>query len=98
MSLLVSFRRPARAELIETARWYEARRRNLGVEFISEIERCVFLVAENPLAHAVVQNGIRRIVAERFPYSIYFGVETTRIVVLAVFHFRRNPSIWQRRA
>lgn len=98
MSLLVSFRRPARAEFIEAARWYEARRRNLGVEFISEIERCVGLVAENPLANAVVRNGIRRIIAERFPYSVYFRAETTHIVVLAVFHFRRNPTIWQRRA
>ena len=98
MSLLVTFRRPARAEFIEAAQWYEARRRNLGVEFVAEIERCIALVAENPLAHAVVQNGIRRIVAERFPYRIFFRSETTRIVVLAVFHFRRNPSIWQRRA
>jgi toxin ParE1/3/4 len=98
MSLLVTFRRPARDEFIEAARWYEARRRNLGFEFVAEIERCVALVMENPLAHAVVRNGIRRIVAERFPYSIFFRSEPTRIVVLAVFHFRRNPSIWQRRA
>ena len=52
MSLLVTFRRPAGAEFIEAAQWYEARRRNLGVEFVAEIERCVALVAENPLAHA----------------------------------------------
>ena len=45
MSLPVSFSRPARAEFVEAARWYEARRRNLGVEFVSEIERCVALVA-----------------------------------------------------
>jgi hypothetical protein len=45
MSLPVSFSRPARAELVEAARWYEARSQNLGVEFVSEIERCVALVA-----------------------------------------------------
>lgn len=98
MSLLVSFRRPARAEFIDAAAWYEARRPNLGVEFIAEIDRCVALAAEQPLLFTIVHNGIRRVVAERFPYSVYYRAESHRIVVLAVFHGSRNPSIWQRRA
>jgi toxin ParE1/3/4 len=97
MTLLVSFRRPARAEFIEAAAWYEAKRVNLGVEFVAEIERCVALAAEHPLRYVVVHNGIRRVVAKRFPYSVYYQSEPKRIVVLAVFHFRRNPSIWQQR-
>ncbi len=60
MSLLVSFRRSARAESIEAAAWYEARRPNLGVEFIAEIDRCVALAAEQPLLFATVHNGTRR--------------------------------------
>jgi hypothetical protein len=35
MSLSVSFRHSARAELIEAAAWYESERQNLGVEFIA---------------------------------------------------------------
>jgi plasmid stabilization system protein ParE len=34
----------------------------------------------------------------RFPYSVFYRVEADRIVVLAVFHGRRNPRIWQARA
>ena len=98
MSLLVSFRRPAHAEFIEATAWYEERQSNLGAEFIEEIGRCVALAAERPLLHAVVHNGIRRIVAERFPYSVYYRAEPRRIVVLAVFHASRNPTIWQQRA
>ena len=98
MSLLVSFGRAARAEFIEAAAWYEARHPNLGVEFIAEIDRCVALAAEQPQRFAIVHSGIRRVVAERFPYSVYYQAETRRIVVLAVFHVSRNPSIWQRRA
>lgn len=98
MSLSVSFRRPARAEFIEAAAWYEARQPNLGVEFIARIDRCVALAAEQPLLFGIVHNDIRRVVAERFPYSVYYRAEPRCIVVLAVFHASRNPSIWQRRA
>jgi toxin ParE1/3/4 len=70
MTLQITFRRPARAELIEAAAWYEAQRPNLGAEFIA---------------------------ARRFPYGIYFRAEARRIVVLAVFHSRRDPEIWRGR-
>jgi toxin ParE1/3/4 len=97
MSLLVSFHRSARAEFIDAAAWYEARRHNLGIEFVAEIERCIALAAENPMHGVVAHNGIRRIVAERFPYGVYFLPEPRRIVVLAVFHFKRNPSVLRQR-
>jgi len=98
MTLPVTFRRAAHAEFIEAAAWYESQRPNLGVEFISEIDRCVALVAEQPQIYVVVYKGIRRITAKRFPYNVYFRVESQRIVVLAVFHGSRDPTIWQRRA
>lgn len=97
MSLPVSFRRAARAEIIEATARYEAQRPGLGVEFVTEIDRCVALAAEQPLLYAVVHKDTRRVTARRFPYSVYFRTATDRIVVLAVFHGSRNPAIWQRR-
>jgi toxin ParE1/3/4 len=97
MSLSVTFRRAARAEFIEAAAWYETQRPGLGVEFIAEIERCVDAAAERPTTYEAIDKDIRRVVANRFPFSVYFRTEERRIVVLAVFHGRRNPAIWQRR-
>lgn len=97
MNLSVSFRRGARAEFIEAAAWYESQRAGLGVEFIAEIERCLDAAAERPTAYAAVDKDVRRVVANRFPFSVYFRAEGRRIVVLAVFHGRRNPVIWQHR-
>lgn len=97
MTLPVTFRRAAHAEFIEATAWYEAQRPGLGAEFIAQIERCVLLAAEQPRRYAVVHNGVRRITAGRFPYSLYFRVHVRRVVVLAVFHSSRDPSIWQRR-
>lgn len=94
MNLPVAFHRAASSELIEASAWYESKRLGLALEFMAEIERCISLASEHPLQYAVVRNDIRRVVAHRFPYSIYFRAEEHRIVVLAVFHGRRNPAIW----
>ncbi len=98
MSLPVTFHRAASAEFIEASAWYETRRVGLALEFMAEIDRCVSLAAKHPLQFAVVRENIRRIVVNRFPYSVYFRAEKHRIVVLAVFHSNRNPAIWQARA
>ena len=70
----------------------------LALEFMTEIERCVSLASKQPLQFAIVREDIRRIVANRFPYNVYFRAEKHRFVVLAVFHVSRDPSIWQARA
>jgi plasmid stabilization system protein ParE len=33
-----------------------------------------------------------------FPYTIYFRVRAEHVIVIAVFHVRRNPMIWRERA
>jgi toxin ParE1/3/4 len=98
MSLLVTFHRAASAEFIEASAWYETKRVGLAIEFMAEIDRCLSLASEHSLQFAVVREDIRRVVANRFPYSIYFRAEKHRIVVLAVFHGSRAPAIWQSRA
>ncbi len=97
MSLSVAFRRAARAEFIEAAVWYESQRPNLGVEFIAEIERCMAAAAERPMTYPAIHMDVRRVVANRFPFGVYFRAEERRIVVLAVFHGGRDPAIWQQR-
>jgi plasmid stabilization system protein ParE len=98
MTQPIAFHRAASAEFIEATSWYDGKRLGLGLEFIAEIERCISLASINPLQFAIVKEGIRRVVANRFPYSVYFRDDKSRIVVLAVFHGSRDPAIWQSRA
>jgi len=98
MCLDIDFHRAANQEFLEASTWYEEKRAGLGVEFITEVERCLTLAAKNPTRYAVVYKEVRRIALNKFPYSLYFRVAEKSIVVLAVFHSRKNPSIWQTRA
>jgi plasmid stabilization system protein ParE len=97
MSLPLAFHRAAQAEFIEAVAWYDNKRSGLGMEFIAEIDRCVSLASAHPRNYALVRGDIRRVVANRFPYSVYFRPEHSRIVVLAVFHSSRDPAIWLER-
>ncbi len=97
MSYRVVFRRAAIREFEEAALWYDAQRRGLGEEFIYEIEQSLSSAASAPLRYPLVFGDVRRTVARRFPYSIYFRIRSDSMVVLAVFHGRRNPAIWHRR-
>jgi toxin ParE1/3/4 len=98
MTYEVVFRRAAQGEFADAASWYEERRVGLGAEFTAEIALAIESIAQNPGRFPVLHRDVRCIRARRFPYSVFFRVESARIVVLAVFHARRNPRIWQARA
>lgn len=98
MTLAVVFRRAARREFDEAALWYEERRRGLGNEFVGEIDRAVCLAAENPERFPVMHRDVCCVRVRRFPYSVFFRAESRRIVVLSVFHARRDPNVWKQRA
>jgi plasmid stabilization system protein ParE len=95
--LPVTFLRSARAEFVEAAAWYEQRQLGLGTQFITAIDHCLVLASERPKTFPVIHNSIRRVVAERFPYSFYYRMAVDRIVVIAVFHASRKPTIWKQR-
>lgn len=97
MTLRIVFRRAARSEFEDAAVRYDEQRYGLGEEFIAEIEQAITSAAAAPQRYPVVFGDIRRTVARRFPYSVYFRIRSDALVVLAVFHGRRNPAIWQHR-
>ena len=98
MSLPVVLRPEARAEFDEAFDWYEQQRPGLGVDFVAHVQEVVNRLGATPELHAQVFQDIRRAVVRRFPYSVFYKIEPQQVVVLAVFHSRRDPMIWQARA
>lgn len=97
MTLKVVFRPAARAEFDGAALWYEDRQRGLGGQFVSEIDRAIGRASVRPERFPIKHGVIRCVQARRFPYSVFYLIEPDRIVVLAIFHARRDPAIWQSR-
>lgn len=97
ITLRVAFRRAANTEFEQATVWYDEQRLGLGEEFVHEIEQAIAIAAAAPERYPIVFGDVRRTVARRFPYSVYFRLRLDSLVVLAVFHGRRNPVVWQRR-
>jgi plasmid stabilization system protein ParE len=91
MAIPIVFRRVAKREMDESISWYEAQRAGLGIEFAIEVETFLLRVAQAPEQFPRIRGEIRRAVLQRFPYTLHFLIESERIVILAVFHVKRDP-------
>lgn len=87
----------AEADLKVAANWYVARKEGLDRDFITEIEKTMQRIQNNPLQFACVRKQIRMSIVKRFPYGIYFYVIGDVINIFSVFHFSRNPKAMRKR-
>lgn len=94
----IIIRPEAEGEIQEAYAWYEGRSAGLGAEFLHAVDVCLDTIFCHPEAFPAVHWHIRRALLRRFPYSIFYLIESQRIVVLACFHASRDPKGWQRRA
>jgi plasmid stabilization system protein ParE len=97
MSLQIVFRVEAQAEFDQALDWYEQQQAGLGLVFLNDVSEVLERVVLMPESSAQVFEDVRRAVVQRFPYSILYRVEEIQIVVIAVFHTKRNPKTWQER-
>jgi len=72
--------------------WYERQRRGLGFEFLDCIEIAIKSILENPEMYMVLHSRFRGCVTRRFPFSIFYTIENTDIVVHSVFDNRQDPK------
>jgi plasmid stabilization system protein ParE len=90
------------SELAEAAHWYAARRPELEVEFVTEVERVLRVIGISPasfprLLDLPADLVVRRALLARFPYAIVFMDLGTEIRVLAAAHAERRPRYWLNR-
>jgi plasmid stabilization system protein ParE len=97
MNYVLVFRPEVRAELKETYTWYESQQLGLGDEFIDCVDEMLSRICLMPEAYAVVYRDVRRAVVQRFPFAVYYRIVSSRVIVTAIFHGRRDPKSWQAR-
>ena len=93
----IRFLSPARRELREAVRYYNAQRFGLGDEFRDEVRETIRRVKEFPKAWHPLGGSIRRCQMRRFPYGIIYEASGDEIVIIAVAHLHRRPEYWRQR-
>ncbi len=92
MAFNLIVRLEAEQDLSAAFQWYEERRTGLGHDFLLQIDAGFRFLERTPLVFPEIYRGIRRHLIKRFPYKIYFLVEETTVVILAVVYCRRDPQ------
>lgn len=83
--------------MIEAALFYEAAAVGLGGDFLDDVQHAIDSVRKHPELGSTTDDGFRRVLVRRFPFSIIYADETAHIVVVAVAHQRRAPKYWKGR-
>jgi len=95
MSRRLIVRPEAEAEIEVAFDWYEECATGLGTEFLLCLDSVFNAIVLHPQQYSCVHRIIRRALTRRFPYEVFFVEEEKTIVVLSVFHAKRNPINWQ---
>jgi plasmid stabilization system protein ParE len=96
----VKIRAAAERDMDEAASWYgkAAVDPRTPLRFLLELRAVFETIAESPLAFPEVHRDVRRCRVLAFPaYSVFYRIVGDMVVVTAVFHGRRRPSLWKRR-
>ncbi len=77
--------------------WYIRERRERAESFRAEVEYMLKRIEEDPHHFPPHGKRFRRALLLRFPYQIFFIINETTIVVMAIVHTSRSPQVWQSR-
>lgn len=79
------------------ARWYAERSASAASGFADEIDAAIAAIEQSPNAWPGYDHGTRHYLLRRYPFSIVYRVEATRILIVAVAHGHRRPAYWKSR-
>jgi plasmid stabilization system protein ParE len=92
------FHPEAETEFLAAIDWYEERSAGLGADFAAEIHAAIQRAVSMPLAWPKIDDDIRRVLANRYPYGVLYASEGRSIYILAIMHLRRQPDYWRSRS
>lgn len=84
-------------EVEDAQAWYEARSLLAASAFLRELSIAVQRIRQAPHRNALAEAGTRRLLLDRFPFTIYYRVGTDAVTVVAVAHQKRRPGYWSSR-
>ena len=96
MSLPVVYRRKVGRDLAAAFGYYEDQLEDLGEKFLTAVDSTFDAIEHFPEMFARIHGEVRRALVSRFPYAVFYRVESRQVVVLTVLHTSRDPNVWPR--
>ena len=89
---------PAALQKVEDAQvWYGERSLIAASAFLRELSIGVQRIRDAPDRYPAAEAGTRRLLFDRFPFTIYYRVKSDTVNIVAVAHQKRRPGYWSSR-
>ena len=94
----IAFTGPALREAEEAALWYWERSGDrVRAHLLAEIERARKTLLRQPGIGTPGVRGTRKLLLDRFPYTLVYRIDGDTVRVLAFMHQSRRPDYWRHR-
>jgi len=82
-------------DLIEAKDWYRNQKPGLEKNFAFEVKSCIQKIQKDPLIYEIKYRNVRTAFTAIFPYAVHFFIDELKqqIVIIAIIHQSRNPSL-----
>ncbi|MGD0548113.1 MAG: type II toxin-antitoxin system RelE/ParE family toxin [Terracidiphilus sp.] len=91
----VRLRKKALADVSWIRSWYRKIDPVLEDRFVRSLNEGLERIEAHHFGYLVVYRNTRRVILGKFPYSVYYLIQDSNILVLAVIHHKRNPELAQ---
>ena len=92
MTKKIRFTGIAAAEFRAAISWYGEQRNGLGLELARAVDAALHSVKRTPFLYPIAFDEIHRCTLRKFPFGIFYSIESEEIVIIGVFHARRDPK------
>jgi toxin ParE1/3/4 len=98
----IRFSKEAAEEFKQAVNWYETECRGLGTKLYNSVDSALQLLKENspplvPIYGNAGVKGAKRLLLNRFPFSLIVLATDDEIIILAVANHHRRPNYWANR-
>lgn len=86
-------RSSAERDLLEGFRYYESVVPGLGAAFVQRVDEAMKAIALAPAGFRKRHGEFRLVVVNRFPYGVFYLLDGSDIVVVAILPLMREPEL-----
>ena len=97
MALTLLLHSEAEIELDSAVEYYEGREAGLGQRFYNAYVKTLKVIVAFPDSYPVSHKQYRKAKIRDFPYCILYRFYKETLIIVAVFHDKRNPQSWKDR-
>lgn len=74
--------------------WYWEQSHSAAENFESRVKEKIHDICSNPFLYRKIRKHFREVHLKKYPFSIVYSVneETLTIIIMSIFHHRRNPK------